>query len=80
MATAEGGPEASGARGRAATDGSRGFRHGSQCQGGRAITIANQSGAILNYHWPTDSAANISEPAFAKAVRFAAAWPKNLTA
>ncbi|HMW46391.1 MAG TPA: hypothetical protein PKD47_10940, partial [Solirubrobacterales bacterium] len=47
-------------------------------RGGRAITIANQSGAILNYHWPTDSAANISEPAFAKAVRFAAALVEEL--
>ncbi|MCB0869938.1 MAG: M28 family peptidase [Solirubrobacterales bacterium] len=48
-------------------------------RGGKAITIANQGdGPILNYHWPTDTAANISRQSFARAVRFAAALVRKL--
>jgi hypothetical protein len=48
-------------------------------RGGKAITIANQGdGPILNYHWPTDTSAHISEEAFARAVRFAATLVKEL--
>lgn len=46
--------------------------------GGKAITIANQEGAILNYHWPTDTAEHIAPEAFARAVRFAAALVEEL--
>lgn len=39
--------------------------------GGRAISIANQDGPIPNYHWPTDTTANVSPAAFKTAVEFA---------
>jgi hypothetical protein len=40
--------------------------------GGRAMTIVNQDGPIPNYHWPSDTTGNISEPAFKRATEFAA--------
>ena len=40
--------------------------------GGHAITVANQDGAIPNYHWPSDRFAEISKSSFGKAVGFAA--------
>ena len=40
-------------------------------RGGRALTIANQEGAIPDYHWPTDTVERISPEAFVRAVRFA---------
>jgi hypothetical protein len=47
-------------------------------RGGRAISIVNQEGAIPNYHWPTDTADRVSEEAFGRAVKFAAALIRKL--
>lgn len=38
--------------------------------GGRAMSVVNQSGAIPDYHWPSDRFDNLSQTAFARAVRF----------
>lgn len=46
--------------------------------GGRAMSIVNQGGAIPDYHWPTDTANRVSEKAFGRAVRFGAALLRKL--